>query len=330
MFLTVSDFTGKFQLHTGMYDVTKLESYIERYEKKYLVQLFGVELYNDFMGDIEAGMPKSPNFIKVFNPFNEQLNMCTIAMSEGILDMLKGFIYFEYAKDLVNQMTPFGNVAQQSENSVVVTPLYSMMYARYNESIKTYLAIQSYMMYNSSAPTGQIVDIWFPQSGVGYASDLVQASWTGGTGTGYKADVQMELLGGVKSNVTIVNGGTGYANGTICATTGGAGSGCQVLITTVAGVVTAVSIKYSGQGYALNNVLTIVGGGGNATIKVNGLGIGSVYMLSNIKQGINYKVGDTLTLPGTVTTNAQLGVLYAGIGDFRKLQGYVLQYAYWL
>jgi hypothetical protein len=328
MFLEVSDFTGKFQLHTGMYDQSKLESYIERYEKKYLVQLFGVELYNDFMGDIDAGMPQSPNFIKIFNPFNEQIDMLNIAMSEGILDMLKGFIYFEYAKDLINQMTPFGNVAQQSENSSVVTPLYSMMYARYNESVKTYRAIQTYMIYNSSAPTGQILQIWFPQGGVGYTSDLIQASWTGGSGTGYKSDVQMELVGGVKQDVTILTGGTGYSNGDILPTTGGAGSGCSALILTIAGVVTDVTIEHSGQGYALNDVLTIAGG--SATFKVNGLGIGSVYKLSNTQAGINYKIGDVLTLPGVATTKAQMGVLYVGLGDYRKLKGNHLQYAYWL
>jgi hypothetical protein len=328
MFLEVSDFTGKFQLHTGMYDKTKLESYIERYEKKYLVQLFGVELYNDFMGDLNGGIPQSPNFIKVFNPFNEQLDMRHIAMSEGILDMLKGFIYFEYAKDLINQMTPFGNVAQQSENSSVVTPLYSMMYARYNESIKTYRAIQEYMLYNSSAPTGQILQIWFPNSGVGYPSDLIQASFTGGSGTGYKSDVQMELIGGVKQNVSILTGGTAYQNGDILPTTGGSGSGCTVLILTSAGVVTDITIEHSGQGYALNDVLTIVGG--TATFKVNGLGIGSIYKLSNSNAGINYKIGDVLTLPGAATSNAQMGVLYVGLGDYRKWKGNYLQYAYWL
>ena len=74
--------------------------------------------------------------------------------SRGILDMLKGFIYFEYAKDLMNQQTPFGNVQQTTENSKVRT-LQTMMFARYNESITTYQNIRNFILLNSTLAIGQ-------------------------------------------------------------------------------------------------------------------------------------------------------------------------------
>lgn len=159
MILSIQDFNGKYALHTGMYDHSKLQNYIDIYEPRYLKQLFGVDLYNQFESDLLNNVPQSPNFLKIFNAFSEDLgfNFYTpygfeVANnqldSEGILQMLKGFIYFEYSKDLVNQMTPYGNVKPTSENSEVANTGFSMIYTRYNEAIRSYRTIQSYIRYN--------------------------------------------------------------------------------------------------------------------------------------------------------------------------------------
>jgi len=332
VFLTPSDFVGKFQLHRGMYDTAKIETYIERYEKKYLVQLFGVELYNEFMGDLGGSTPKSPNFLTIFEPFNEQLMFNEIAQSEGILDMLKGFIYFEYAKDLYNQMTPFGQVMPTSENSQNVPTLNNLMYTRYNESVKTYRAIQAYMLYNQGSPTGQVIEFWFPNIGNGYLQNYYQAAWINGSGTGFQCDVMMNLIGAVYTN-TVTNAGTGYVNSmTPSATTGGAGSGCTLLLQTNGGGVTLASPDNSGQGYSVGDVLTIQDGNNDATISVDSLGTGSVKEFKNIERGINYQVGDMLELDANdpSITNAIMEVLYIGKGDYRLFAGKNLEYAYWL
>ena len=65
-------------------------------------------------------------------------------------DMLLGFIYFEYQKDMVTQMTPNGVVKQQNENSTPISA-HTTIFGRYNESVKTFRAIQDYIMLNSSA-----------------------------------------------------------------------------------------------------------------------------------------------------------------------------------
>jgi hypothetical protein len=171
-FLNPSDFTGKYELHTGMYDVNKLQAYIDKYEGRYLRQLFGVDLYNSFMSDIDqqTNEPKSPNFSYIFNPFAEDVTLYSMLDSDGILEMLKGFIFFEYAKDLLNQMTPFGNVRQRSENSTAILALQSQSYNRYNEAIRTFRAIRDYIYLNFDIATGQIVELTLIQNQPGYSS----------------------------------------------------------------------------------------------------------------------------------------------------------------
>ena len=332
MFLSTTDFVGKFELHTGMYDQGKLQSYIDRYEKKYLVQLFGVNLYNDFVADLGGSIPNSPNFVKVFYPFIEQLDMRTMVISEGILDMLKGFIYFEYAKDLFNQMTPFGNVAQNSENSTVVTSLNSMMYTRYNESVKTYRAIQAYMLFNSTAPIGQVVNFAFTSYGIGYQTELIETYLTGGSGNGFAFDAQMTLVNGIfNAGTTLTQGGSGYTNGGLYSVSGGSGNGCNLTVETgVGGAVIGLTIVNSGIDFTVGNVLTIDGGDGQAQFEVTETGVGSIRSTDHRIDGINYQLGDVLTVEGAVVENATLEVVYVGIGDYGKFAGINLQYAYWI
>ena len=66
--ITTSDFINKWELSTGMYSTNKLTEYIERYEQQYLRQLFGVDLYNAFVSDLDSNIPQSPNFKLVFDP----------------------------------------------------------------------------------------------------------------------------------------------------------------------------------------------------------------------------------------------------------------------
>jgi hypothetical protein len=68
-----------------------------------------------------------------------------LIISKGMKDMLLGFIYFEYMKDSITQTTPIGVVKQSTENSTPISA-HTPIYLRYNESVKTYRAIQDYIM----------------------------------------------------------------------------------------------------------------------------------------------------------------------------------------
>ena len=236
MFLTVQDFTGKYQLSTGMYDVTKLQDYIDKYEKRYLIELFGAKLYDEFISDLNIqNVPKSPNFLKIYNPFYENITFRQLIISEGILEMLKGFVYFEYSKDLINQMTPYGNVRPISENSEPVSTLYSMIYARYNEAIKTYRAIQTYIVTNFNAPTGQVISISLLTGGTNYVSQI-----NNGTQTPFYGDGNL-TLNIVANNLFVVTGGT---------------------------------VNIAGINYAAGIITTVVGGNYDATFEITYVGKG--------------------------------------------------------
>lgn len=248
MFVNVSDFTGKYELHTGMFDNAKLLDYISIYEQRYLVELFGAELYNDFVADLDiSNVPQSPNFQFVFNPFYENVLLHTIIQSEGIKQMLKGFIYFEYLKDTTNQITPNGVVVPSNENSQTASTLYTMMYARYNEAMRTFRAIQTHIAININEPIGQIVLFTLTNPGTGYSTQSDVATTSTGNGIGATFDI-------------VDN----------------------------AGVIDAIAISNNGQNYAIGDVLTLVGGNNDATIQVDYVGVGNYRKFSGISKQFVY------------------------------------------
>jgi hypothetical protein len=72
----------------------------------------------------------------------------TILYSYGIKEMLIGFLYFEIMKDAITMNTLAGTVTQKSENSAgAITTIYG----KYNDAVKTFQAIQDYILYNSGS-----------------------------------------------------------------------------------------------------------------------------------------------------------------------------------
>jgi hypothetical protein len=144
--ITYDDFgKGKFELHHGMYEQTKIQAYIDKYERQYLVKLLGVDLFNLFVADLVAGVPQSAIYLKIYNPFEYDNVNCYVYISEGMIDMIKGFVYYQYLKDLTNTVAVSGNVRPLGENSENVSTLNSMIYTRYNDSVRTYKTIQKYI-----------------------------------------------------------------------------------------------------------------------------------------------------------------------------------------
>jgi hypothetical protein len=339
MILSVADFTGKYELHTGMYDQNKIQAYIDKYEPRYLRQLLGVDLAADFVADLNnQQIPRSPNFLEIYNPFaydsgynfylwNGIYEGTGQLLSDGIKEMLLGFIYFEYAKDLVNQMTPFGNVKPKSENSDIANTLFSMMYTRYNESITSYRAIQHYVRMNNPV-MGQLIGFFNAGIGSGYISGAYDL--LGGTGTGGQVTVLAKGIGAA-NQITLTNGGGNYGNGTF-GVTGGTGSGLQVDITTFGGVVVSVDVNdsFEGLGYTNGDLITINSGDVDATFTIDIVFNGQIFFYGPVtQQGSGYTIGDLLTLDGG-NLDAQINVDYVGIGDYRKFRGLKKSTAYWL
>ena len=131
-------------------------------------------------------------------------------------------------------------------------------------------------------------------------------------GSGYVAGETITIAnanaGGVDTVDTLV-GGTGYANGTAIATTGGGGSSLTLDITTSNGVVTGATINAAGTGYAVDDTITIVNA--NATgvrtlgsIATAGTGYagGSAIATTSSGSGTNLTVDIAVDSDGAITT----------------------------
>ena len=142
-FVVIGDFTGKFEIHTQGTTSVKLADYIDRYEESYLLDLLGVELYDLFMVD-----PEIAPYSTLVAPLKFQNSFGEIFNSKGIVDMLLGFIYFEFQRDMKVQQTVNSAVKIKSNVSDRAGILDMNLYGRYNESIETFKAIQQYIITN--------------------------------------------------------------------------------------------------------------------------------------------------------------------------------------
>ncbi len=145
--IDTADFsTGKFKIPQSIH--TDLDSYITRYEASYLADLLGASLKTLFVANLTAQVPTSAIYLSLFNAFQTDDGTC-IRKSFGIKDMLCGFIWFEYMRDVHLKGSIVGQVKSVNENSEVVGA-ENYIYQFYNESIQTYSAIQWYIDENSS------------------------------------------------------------------------------------------------------------------------------------------------------------------------------------
>lgn len=96
----------------------------------------------------------------------------------------------------------------------------------------------------------------------------------------------------------LVSGGTGYANATGVATTGGSGTGLTVKTTVnTAGVITDVQVSSAGNNYVAGDLITISGGGNDAKFRVlNVEGSNGEIKITNYSGG---------TISGTFKFNAK-------------------------
>ena len=233
-----------------MYDQGKIQAYIDKYEKRYLIELLGPDLYDQLVADSTGGIPQSPNLLFIYNPFHVTISPLSMLISEGIVEMLLGFIYFEYSKDLVNQMTPYGNVKSLAENSTVTAGNSTLIYNRYNEAVRTYRAIQMYIALNKTVLNGEALACEIQTNGTGWTEDLNDVTATGGTGTGATFDIQY------------VPDGATY---TLFAT-----------------------IKQPGKNYTKDDVLTLQAFNNDATVRITFVSGGDYSLFNGVQKQYNY------------------------------------------
>ena len=143
--ITVNDFVNKFELTLTDFNTSELTEYIERYETITLIELFGKELYDLWVIGIAA---TDPIYEFLRDPFIVQLESGKILNSRGVNDTLLGVVYFYWSRDIMTQRSSNGSVQKKSENSENVSQFKANIQSRWDEAIRTYQAIQDYIIEN--------------------------------------------------------------------------------------------------------------------------------------------------------------------------------------
>lgn len=149
--IDIDDFeVGHWKLALSPPQEIDLETIITEVEAKYIPMLFGVALSVLFDNDLDVnGVPQTARFTKVYEPLLEQ-NDNVMVMSIGIVDMLKGFVYYLYLRDIVSRSTTVDLSKAIGENSTGVSAIGHDITERWNTSVDTFRTIQYYMTeYNA-------------------------------------------------------------------------------------------------------------------------------------------------------------------------------------
>lgn len=143
--IQISDFQkGEYRIPTTSFQEDSLQEYIDKYERHYLIRLFGRELYDLFIADLVSGVPQTQRFVDVFNETTFQ-DDCDFCDSYGIKEMLKGFIYFHYVRHTFTRNTTNGVKQTKSENSDSLQNVSSDLVSRHNGSVRILKCIQRIM-----------------------------------------------------------------------------------------------------------------------------------------------------------------------------------------
>lgn len=144
--VNITDFVGFYLIPQGTFDNGELQNYCDMYEQRYLTELLGVELYDLLIADLVGGLPTDPLYLAWFNPFSYEPDFCynCLLTSNGVKNMLLGFIYFEYMWSQIVPNNGNGFDVPTNENSTTPTLIasQSQILRRYNDAVVSYNAIK--------------------------------------------------------------------------------------------------------------------------------------------------------------------------------------------
>ena len=149
LLISKNDFVATYALSKQIED--SIDAYIDRYEKKYLVDMLGVELYKLFAADVNpvTKKPVTQIYLGLYNEIAEDYNNY-IMRSEGMKSILLGFIWFEYVRATAYKHTPSGVVRMAVELSDSATWGDGFIQDKYNKSVNNYDVVQWYICENST------------------------------------------------------------------------------------------------------------------------------------------------------------------------------------
>lgn len=145
--LQTSDFlTGEYKISKDCFQ--DMQPYFDKYEKEALCDLLGAELYDLFIADLTAVTPQIPQtqrFTDIFEEFKVDEGNWVIK-SEGMIEMLKQFVYYRFMSDIINSKNSSGvSRIQTSTSERLAYNGYNLVQA-YNEGVENYRAIQWFIL----------------------------------------------------------------------------------------------------------------------------------------------------------------------------------------
>jgi len=162
--IQIADFAGtQYSLPEQKY--ISYQNYLDKYEKQFLTNLLGAELYGLFIADLVSGVPQTQRFIDIYNAFSIDDNNC-VRYSEGLKVATLQFVYFYAVRDLSVKKTNTGVVF--NNNEVSEGPVYSgyNIVEAYNEAIKNAKEIQWYICDNDEVYPEENVQLFEYISGI--------------------------------------------------------------------------------------------------------------------------------------------------------------------
>ena len=150
--LQTSDFTGFNYLNIGTNETVKLQAYIDRYEREYILKLLGVDLGVAFIDDL-ANVSQDARFTVIQDSFELQDSSGLMHISRGMVDFLCAAIAYHYVKDNQAKHSVSGVAAKLAEAGTVKSQENGYRFAekRWNEALETAESIQWYCKIYDSA-----------------------------------------------------------------------------------------------------------------------------------------------------------------------------------
>lgn len=156
--LTTNDFAGFQGLAKSINLTPVIQAYINHFEKKYIMQIFGVELGKLLIADLSAGVPATQRFKDVVNPFDQQVPLGTwcgcegnIYSSLGLKDVLASFVYYHYTIKTQLGSTQGGMADSMVDTAKMATARGTARNAEktFNDALDSVDAIQWFCKFNS-------------------------------------------------------------------------------------------------------------------------------------------------------------------------------------
>ena len=162
--IEIADFAGtQYSLTEQKY--ISYQNYLDKYEKRFLVNLLGADLYDLFIADLVSGVPQTQRFIDIYDAFAIDDNN-SVRYSEGMKVAALQYVYFYAVRDLSVKKTNTGVVF--NNNEVSTGPFYSgyNIVEAYNEAIKNAKEIQWYICDNDELYPEENVQLFKYISGI--------------------------------------------------------------------------------------------------------------------------------------------------------------------